>query len=55
MVFFGKVFVMLFCLEFFFNYVGFCNGYIWNVNVEVDKFFKDVIFGFGIVSMYNLE
>lgn len=55
MAFFGKAFAMSFCLEFSFNHVGFCNGYTWNVNVEVDKLFKDVILGFGIVSMYNSE
>ena len=54
--FFGGVslgFVILFRISF--DHGGFHNCYTWNLNVELYKFFKEVIFGFEIVNMHILN
>lgn len=46
-------FVILFRISF--DHGGFRNCYTWNLNVELYKFFKEVIFGFEIVNMHILN
>ena len=51
----GEPWLCHFCSEFSFIRVDFHNGYIWNLNVELYKFFKEVILGLGIVNMHILN
>ena len=55
MLFFGVSlgFVILFRISF--DHGGFQNCYTWNLNVELYKFFKEVILGFEIVNVHILN